>query len=115
MLTFLAREQERVAARRHARLFPLLTEGIVILAIEVLAARRRHLRNHARTAQMVRHEIVNLGTRTIVCSSNPSPAERGTLELSVIVYQRTYVPLRRDARRTAHGQLRPIRKMGITA
>ena len=73
VLTLLARKQERVAARRHARLFPLLTEGIVILAIEIDSACRRNLRHNTRAAQMIRQEVMRRGR--ISCRDQPPPAE----------------------------------------
>ena len=89
VLTLLAREQERVAARRHARLFPFLTEGIVILAIEIDPACRCHLRDHARAAQMIRQEVMRRGR--IAFRYQPSAAE-GHTELAVaVIYQRTCV------------------------
>ena len=81
---------------RHTRLRPLFAEGIVILAVEVFAACRRHLRHDTCTAQMIRQEIVHLRVRAVVRADDPAVVERGALECvygSIIrrIYQRTNI------------------------
>ena len=111
MLLFLTGEGVAIIRCRHVGLRPLLAEGIVILAIKVFAARRRHLRDHARAAQMIRQEIVYL--RTVVRTDDPAAAERRTLELRVIVYQRTCVMRGLVVVVSAHLDLRAVGKIGI--
>ena len=101
---------------RHTRLRPLFAEGIVILAVEVFAACRRHLRHDARTAQMIGQEVMYL--RTAVCSDDPSSAERCALEridsiISPMIYQRTYIPIT-VIFVIANGLFRPVCKIRIT-
>ena len=60
------------------RVFPSFAEGIVILAVEVFAACRRHLRHDTCTAQMIRQEIVRF--RIIISPDDASAAKRRTLE-----------------------------------
>lgn len=98
---------------RHTRLRPLFAEGIVILAVEVFAACRRHLRHDTCTAQMIRQEIVHLRVRAVVRTDDPTAAERGAFECPVIIYQRTYVPSQLAIVVSAHLDLRTVGKIGI--
>ena len=93
LLLLLARESISVAGSRHTRLRPLFAERIVIFTIQIDSSRRRNFRHHARTAQMIRQEIMYLRA-----SARPhdSPAtERHRRCRFVFVYQRTsvFVPL----------------------
>ena len=74
---------------RHTRLRPLFAEGIVILAVEVFAACRRHLRHDTCTAQMIRQEIARFHSAR---RGHYAPAtEARTFECPVIMYQRTCI------------------------
>ena len=60
LLLLLAREGILVVRCRHSRLFPFFAERIIVLTIQIDASRRRNFRHHARTAQMIRLEIMYL-------------------------------------------------------
>ena len=88
---FFAGEHIPIVGSRHIGLSPLFAEGIVVLAVEVFAACRRHLRHDARTAQMIRQEIVHFRTCSVIRSYDPSAAERLTELAAVVIYQRTSI------------------------
>ena len=96
MLFFLTGEGVTIIRCRHVGLCPLLAEGIVILAVEVFAACRRHLCHDTCTAQMIRQEIVYFRPPAVVRADDPAVVERGALECvygSIIrrIYQRTNI------------------------
>ena len=75
---FFAGEHIPIVGNRHIGLSPLFAEGIVVLAVEVFAACRRHLRHDTCTAQMIRQEIMHFGAD--VRADDPSSAGRRALE-----------------------------------
>ena len=86
---FFAGEHIPIVGSRHIGLSPLFAEGIVILAVEVFAACRRHLRHDTCTAQMIRQEIVHLRVRTVVRVDNATASERSKALVIGLIYQRT--------------------------
>ena len=113
MLFFLTGEGVAIIRCRHVGLRPLLAEGIVVLAVEIFAACRRHLRHDTCTAQMIRQEIVHLRVRAVVRTDDPTAAERGAFECPVIIYQRTCVTCAFVVVVSAHLDLRTVGKIGI--